>query len=31
VRSELTGWETAVWASKALLEAPVRALWWRSS
>jgi PAS domain-containing protein len=26
--SELTGWETAVWASKALLEAPVRALWW---
>jgi hypothetical protein len=28
VRSELTGWETAVWAPKALLEAPVRALWW---
>src|SRR5258706_11349386 len=27
-RSELTGWETAVWAPKALLEAPVRALWW---
>jgi two-component sensor histidine kinase/PAS domain-containing protein len=27
VRSELTGWETAVWAPKALLEAPVRALW----
>jgi two-component system, sensor histidine kinase len=26
-RSELTGWETAVWAPKALLEAPVRALW----
>ena len=26
-RSELTGWETAVWASKALLEAPVRAQW----
>jgi PAS domain S-box-containing protein len=26
--SELTGWETAVWAPKALLEAPVRALWW---
>jgi len=25
--SELTGWETAVWAPKALLEAPVRALW----
>jgi PAS domain S-box-containing protein len=25
--SELTGWETAVWASTALLEAPVRALW----
>jgi PAS domain S-box-containing protein len=28
VRSELTGWETAVWAPKALLQAPVRALWW---
>jgi PAS domain S-box-containing protein len=26
-RSELTGWETAVWAPKALLEAPVRAQW----
>jgi PAS domain S-box-containing protein len=26
--SELTGWETAVWAPKALLEAPVRAQWW---
>jgi PAS domain S-box-containing protein len=26
-RSELTGWETAVWAPKALLETPVRALW----
>jgi PAS domain S-box-containing protein len=26
-RSALTGWETAVWAPKALLEAPVRALW----
>ncbi len=26
-RSELTGWETAVWAPKALLEAPVRTLW----
>jgi PAS domain S-box-containing protein len=25
--SELTGWETAVWAPKALLDAPVRALW----
>jgi PAS domain S-box-containing protein len=25
--SELTGWETAVWAPKALLEAPVRELW----
>jgi PAS domain S-box-containing protein len=25
--SGLTGWETAVWAPKALLEAPVRALW----
>jgi PAS domain S-box-containing protein len=28
VRSELTGWQTAVWAPKVLLEAPVRALWW---
>jgi PAS domain S-box-containing protein len=28
VRSELTGWETAVWAPKALLDAPVRATWW---
>ena len=26
-RSDLTGWEIAVWAPKALLEAPVRALW----
>jgi PAS domain S-box-containing protein len=26
--SELTGWETAVWAPTALLEGPVRALWW---
>jgi PAS domain S-box-containing protein len=26
--SELTGWQTAVWAPKAVLEAPVRALWW---
>src|SRR6266436_5112185 len=26
--SDLTGWETAVWAPKALLEAPARALWW---
>jgi PAS domain S-box-containing protein len=26
--SDLTGWETAVWEPKALLEAPVRALWW---
>jgi PAS domain S-box-containing protein len=25
--SELTGWETAVWAPQALLEAPVRAQW----
>jgi PAS domain S-box-containing protein len=25
--SELTGWQTAVWASKALLEAPARAQW----
>ena len=27
VWSELTGWQTAVWAPKALLEAPVRAQW----
>jgi PAS domain S-box-containing protein len=27
-RSDLTGWETAVWAPQALLEAPVRAQWW---
>ncbi len=27
VWSELTGWETAVWAPKALLEAPIRAQW----
>jgi two-component sensor histidine kinase/PAS domain-containing protein len=27
-RSQLTGWEIAVWAPNALLEAPVRALWW---
>jgi PAS domain S-box-containing protein len=26
--SELTGWQTAVWVPKALLQAPVRALWW---
>jgi PAS domain S-box-containing protein len=26
-RSELTGWEAAVWAPQALLEAPIRALW----
>ncbi len=26
-RSELTGWETAVWASRAMLEAPLRTLW----
>jgi PAS domain S-box-containing protein len=26
-RSELTGWETAVWAPTTRLEAPVRALW----
>jgi PAS domain S-box-containing protein len=25
--SELTGWETAVWSPRAVLEAPVRALW----
>jgi PAS domain-containing protein len=30
-RSELTGWETAVWESKALLEAPVRVQWWTLS
>jgi PAS domain S-box-containing protein len=26
-KSDLTGWETAVWAPKALLEAPIRAQW----
>src|SRR5260370_26156237 len=26
--SKLTDWQTSVWAPKALLEAPVRALWW---
>jgi PAS domain S-box-containing protein len=26
--SELTGWETVVWAPKALVEAPARAVWW---
>jgi PAS domain S-box-containing protein len=26
--SELTGWEVAVWESRAVIEAPVRALWW---
>jgi PAS domain S-box-containing protein len=26
-RSELTGWDTAVWAPKARLEAPIRAQW----
>src|SRR5262249_22353563 len=26
--SELTGWQSVVWAPTALLEAPVRALWW---
>jgi PAS domain S-box-containing protein len=26
-RSDLTGWQTAVWAPRALLEAPVRAQW----
>jgi PAS domain S-box-containing protein len=26
--SELTGWQTAVWAPKAMLEAPLRGLWW---
>jgi PAS domain S-box-containing protein len=28
VRSELTGWETAVWGPAALLGAPVQELWW---
>jgi PAS domain S-box-containing protein len=28
MRSELTGWQTAVWAPTALLEARVRTLWW---
>src|SRR5215470_1537014 len=27
-RSELTGWETAVWAPAAVLGAPVQELWW---
>jgi PAS domain S-box-containing protein len=27
-RSELTGWETAVWGPAALLGAPVQELWW---
>ena len=27
-RSQLTGWETAVWAPAAVLGAPVRELWW---
>jgi PAS domain S-box-containing protein len=26
--SELTGWETALWAPEAALDAPIRALWW---
>jgi len=26
--SKLTDWQTSVWAPKAMLEAPVRALWW---
>jgi PAS domain S-box-containing protein len=26
--SDLTGWQTAVWAPKALLLAPLNALWW---
>jgi PAS domain S-box-containing protein len=29
--SDLTGWETVVWVPKALVEAPVRALWWTIS
>jgi PAS domain S-box-containing protein len=28
VWSELTGWQTSVWAPTVLLGAPVRALWW---
>jgi PAS domain S-box-containing protein len=31
VRSELTGWQTAVWAPTALLESRVRTLWWAIS
>jgi PAS domain S-box-containing protein len=27
-RSPLTGWKTAVWEPRALIDAPVRALWW---
>jgi PAS domain S-box-containing protein len=27
-RSDLTGWEIAVWAPKTLVEAPAQALWW---
>jgi PAS domain S-box-containing protein len=30
-RSQLSGWETAVWAPKALLEGSVRAQWWTLS
>jgi PAS domain S-box-containing protein len=26
--AEMTGWQSSVWSSKALLEAPVRAQWW---
>jgi PAS domain S-box-containing protein len=26
--SKLTGWQTAVWVPKTMLEAPVRGLWW---
>src|SRR5260370_12940607 len=29
--SNLTGWETVVWEPKALVDAPVRALWWTIS
>jgi PAS domain-containing protein len=29
--SDLTGWETVVWEPKALVEAPVQALWWTIS
>jgi PAS domain S-box-containing protein len=31
VRSQLTGWQTAVWGPTALLESRVRTLWWAIS